>query len=112
MPGTRRDKFFRPGIIFRRLHRKNLFPIRPVAILDSQGNRSADGFSVAHAGKNLRLVFLDFLSPPAAVAELPAVQLVIDELHINGQLRGQAGNKRQQRLPVRFAGGAKFQHCR
>src|SRR6266849_5997501 len=74
MPGTRRDKFFRAGIIFRCLHRQNLFPIRPVAILDPQGNRSADGFSVAHAGKNLRLVFLDFLSPPAAVAEPPAVQ--------------------------------------
>src|SRR2546427_8593034 len=32
-------------------------------------------FPVAHAGKNLRLVFLDFLSPPAAVPELHRRQL-------------------------------------
>src|SRR5712692_4316571 len=102
----------RPSIVISRFHRQNLFPIGPVAILNPQRNRRPDRLPVAHARKNLRSVLFDLLPPTASIAKLPPPQLVIDELHINRQLRGQPGDKRQQRLPVRFPRGVKTKHPR
>src|SRR6202030_2870193 len=57
---------------------KSFLPIGPVAIFDAQGDGSADGFAVAHAGEDLGVVFFYFLAAAAAVAELAAVEFVID----------------------------------
>src|SRR5258708_39289130 len=81
-----------------------------MAIFDSQRDRRADGLSVAHSGENVRAVLFDFLPPAASVAQLTAMQFVIDELQINGQSRGQAGQKRQQRLSMRFSRSVELQH--
>jgi hypothetical protein len=109
---TRGDKFLRAGIVFSGFDRKDFFPIGPIAIFDAQGDRSANGLAVAHTSKNLSVVFFDSLAPSAPVAELTAVQLVVDELEIDGELRGETGDKGKQSLPVRFASSIKFQHPR
>jgi hypothetical protein len=38
------------------------------------------------------------------------VEVAIDEFEINGQARGQAGQKGEQRLAVRFTCGVELQH--
>src|SRR5690348_16855717 len=60
-----------------------LFPVSPVAVFDAQGDGCADGLSVAHAGKYICAIFFDFLPAATPVAELPAVQFVIDEAQIH-----------------------------
>jgi hypothetical protein len=65
---------------------------------------------VANSGKDFRLILLNLLAPAAAIAQLPAVQLLIDEFDVDRKLRGQAGNKREERLSMRFTGGVKLQH--
>ena len=50
------------------------------------------------------------LAPAAPVTQLPPVQLVIDEVQIDGKGSRQVGNKRKERLSVRFPGPVKLQH--
>ncbi len=87
-----------------------LLPVGPIAIFDTHGDGCADGLSVMDASENIGAIFFDFLAAAAAVAELAAVQLVIDEGDVDGQTRGQAGDEGQQGLSVRFTGGVKAQH--
>ena len=111
MARARGDEFFGAGIILGGFDGEDFFPISPVAVFDAQGDGGADGFSVAHAGKNLGAVLLDFLAAAAAVAELAAVQLLIDKLDVDRQLRGQAGDKGEERLSMRFTGSVETEHC-
>src|SRR6516162_7840753 len=112
MAGPGRDQLARAGVILGGLHGKDFFPVGPVAILDAQGHGSADRLAVADAGKNLGSILLDFLAAAAAVAQLAAVQLGVDELEVDRELGGKAGNVCEKRLSVRFAGGIEFQHPR
>jgi hypothetical protein len=90
--------------------RQDFFPVRPIAILDAQCDGRANGLPVPYARKNLGAIFLNLLPPAAPVTQLPPVQLVVDELHINRQRSRQPRDKRQQRLPVRFPRSVKTQH--
>src|SRR5215469_952230 len=112
MPGPRCDQLARAGVVLGGFHGKDLFPVGPVAVLDAQCDRCADGLAVANAGKNLGSILLDFLAATASVTQLAAVQLGVDELEVDGKLRGKAGKVREKRLSVRFAGGVEFQHPR
>src|SRR6267143_939274 len=67
---------------------------------------------VANSRKNLRGVLLDLLPSAPPIAKLPTPQRVIDELHVNRQLRGQPGDKGKQRLSVRLTRGVKAKHPR
>ena len=89
---------------------KSFLPIGPVAIFDAQGNRGSDGFTVTHAGEDFCAVFLDLLASTAAVAELAAVQFVIDEIDVDRKGSGQSGNEGQQSLSVRFTGSVEAKH--
>src|SRR6266566_4874656 len=112
MAGPGCDQLARAGVILGGLHGKDFFPVGPIAILDAQSDGSADGLAVANPGKNLGSILLDFLAAAATVAQLAAVQLGVDELEVDGELRGKAGKVCEKRLSVRFAGGIEFQHPR
>ncbi len=98
--------------VWRVLDGKGFLPIGPVAVFDAQRDGRADGFAVAHAGKDFGAVFFDFLTAAAAVAELAAVQFVIDEVEVHGQGRRQAGKEGEERLSVRFTGSVEAKHSR
>ncbi len=100
------------GEVWRVLDGKGFLPIGPVAVFDAQRDGRADGFAVAHAGKDFGAVFLDFLAAAAAVAELAAVQFVIDEVEVHGQGRRQAGKEGEERLSVGFTGSVEAKHGR
>src|SRR6266446_1312591 len=91
-------------------HGQRFLPIGPVAIFDAQRHGSADGLAVAYAGEDVGAVFFDFLATAAAVAELAAMEFVVDEVQVDGKRRGQARDKGQQRLSVRFTGSVEAQH--
>ncbi len=98
-------------IIFRRVfHWKNFLPVGPIAVFDAQRNGSADGLAVAYSGEDVGAVLFDFLAAAAAVAELAAMELVVDEVDVDRKGRGQSGNEGQQRLSVRFTGSVEAQH--
>ena len=91
---------------------QNVLPVRPIAVFNAQGDGRADGLAVAHARENIGAILFDFLPAAASVAELAAVKFVIDEVQIDREGRWEAGNKRKQRLSVRFTGGVELQHLR
>src|SRR6185437_5788438 len=89
---------------------QSLLPILPFAVLDSNGNGLANGFSVSHAGEKVSLILFDFLPSAAPVSELPPVHLAIHKFQLDRNARGQSGDPGNQRLPVRFAGREESQH--
>ena len=111
MAGARCHELAHARIFFRGLHRQHLLPIDPVAIFNPQGNGRPNSLPVANSGKHIGSVLFDLLPPAASITKLAAAQLVIDKLHVNGELRGQPGNKRQQRLTVRLTRGEKAKHA-
>src|ERR1700704_4887838 len=90
---------FRAGHIF---HGKRLIPVGPIAVLEPQGDGSADGVPVTDAGQRLYIVFFDFLASATSVAQLPATQFSLDKLEVNGHTRRQTADPGNQRLPVRL----------
>jgi hypothetical protein len=48
----------------------------------------------------LRVIALDLHTPTPTISELPASQLVVDRLVIDGQPGGQSFNDRDERSPV------------
>jgi hypothetical protein len=62
--------------------------------------------------KNIRGILLNLLPAAASVAKLPTAQFVIDKFQVHRHLRGQAADKRQQRLPMRFTCAVKAKHSR
>ncbi len=93
-------------------NRKRLFPVGPVAIIDTQGDRRADGLPMPHAGQEFDAIFFDFLASPAAIAELAPVQFPLHEFKIDGHTRGHAADPSNQRLTVRFPRSDKAKHGR
>src|SRR5580692_10711822 len=94
----------------RSFYRKYLFPVRPIPILNAQGDRCSDGLPVTHSRKDVSAIFLDLLPPTTSIAKLPAVQIVIDEFQVHRQPRRQSRQKRQECLPVRLTRGIEAQH--
>ena len=58
------------GVVF---NRERVFPVCPVAILDTERYRSADRLAVSHAGESVGTIFFNFLTSTAPITELPAV---------------------------------------
>ena len=96
--------------IRRVLDGESFLPVGPVAVFDAQRHGSADGFAVANPGEDVRAVLFDFLAAAASVAELAAMELVIDEVYVDRKRGRQPGNEGQQGLSVRFTGSVKAQH--
>ena len=88
----------------------DLFPVRPVAILDHHRNRTAYGLPVPHSGEKTNLILLDFHPSATAIPTLAAFQFVIDELKIDRKVRRNALHEGDQGWSVRLSGGSKAQH--
>jgi hypothetical protein len=65
-------------------------PSTPILVLDKERNRTAQRLSVPNSSSDLYAIFLDSHASSAAIALLPAPELVIDEVHIDSHARGQA----------------------
>jgi hypothetical protein len=110
--GARRNQLFVfPGKIGGIFNGESFFPIGPVAVFDPKRHGSTDGLAVAHSGEDIGAVFFDFLPAAATVAELAAMELVIDEIEVHRKRCGQAGNKGEQSLSMRFTGCVEAQHA-
>ena len=89
---------------------QRFLPICPIAVFEAHRDGRSDGFSVAHARENVRLVLLDALAAAAPESQLAPVEFAADEVHIHGNPRRKPGYPGDQRLPVRFSSGDKSQH--
>jgi hypothetical protein len=94
------------------LNRKSFLPIGPIPVFDAQSDRRADGLPMANPGKGLDAILFDLLSAASPVAELPAMQLALNEFKINGHTRRHAADPRNQRLTVRLTRSDKAKHGR
>src|SRR5687767_9920631 len=77
-----------------------LCPVLPVAVLNSQGDRRADGFAPADTGTNLSFVFLDQHAAAPAVALLAPPQVVIDLANLDRKARRHAVDDHRQTRAV------------
>jgi hypothetical protein len=59
-------------------------PMHKVTVLDHQGYRRTERFTVPYAGDNLDLVLFDLHSATAAIALLPTPKFMIDIVDVNG----------------------------
>ena len=91
---------------------QGLFPIFPVAVLDAQGNRCANGLAMANACEDVSLVLFDALTAAAAKSQLTAVQLSANEIQIDGNTSREPGDPSDQRLSVGLTGRYESQHDR
>src|SRR5262249_19151851 len=87
-----------------------LGPVLPVAVLDAERNRRPERLTPADAGADRRLVLLDQHPASAAVALLPAPEVVIDPGEVDREARGHAIDDRRETRPVRFSRGKIPQH--
>src|SRR5207244_9987075 len=78
-------------------------PVRPVAVLDHHGDRSAHRHAVSHAGDDLDAVVLDLLASTPTVAALAARQVDVDVFGQYGQPGGQVLDEDRELRPVRLA---------
>ena len=108
VPGPRQRDGLRALAVRLALGRPRAHPPRPVlvvAVADDERERRAERASVAEAGEHLDLVGLDLLARAAAVALLAAAQVGVDRVAVEQEPGGQAGDDRDERGPVRLAGG-------
>ena len=81
-------------------------PVFPVAIPDQHGDGRAQGLSQPHARDQLRAIGLDLHAAPAPVPALATAKLRIHvPLHLQGEARRHALEKRHQTPPMGFARG-------
>ena len=76
-----------------------------VVVADDERERRAERPAVAQAGEHLDAVLLDLLPRRAAVALLPPLEVGVDRVAVELEPGGQPGEDRDERRPVRFAGG-------
>ena len=102
------------SIVLRRkiLDREGFLPVGPIAVFNAQCDRRADGLTMANPGQGFDAILLDFLSAASPVAELPAMQLPLNEFEIYRHTRGHAADPRNQRLTVRLPRTDKAKHGR
>ncbi len=109
--GTRREQFFCGGIVLGiGFDGEDFSPVGPIAIFDTECDRRADGLSMADTGKNVGAVLFDFLAAATTVAELTAVEFAVNEVEVDGESGGQAGQKGEKGLAVRFTRGVETKH--
>jgi hypothetical protein len=81
-----------------------------VFVDDLERERAAERDALPETGEERDGIGLDPLSPPAAIAPLPAPQLGVDERDIDGEARGKTVDERHEGGPVRFTGGPIAEH--
>src|SRR5271168_4345542 len=86
------------------------FPVFPVVVGDLDGDGRADGFAVAYSTENMDFVGFDLHAAAAAVALLAAPEFTIDEVEVDCEAGGQAGNERDESFAVRLSGGFETDH--
>src|SRR5215469_1817176 len=104
-----------PLRIFRALSvfdRKRFLPRFPVAIFDADSDGGPYCFPMPNARQEIGLILFDFLPSASPVTELPAMQLPIHKLGVNGYASRKSGDPADERLSVRFACREKSQHVR
>ncbi len=84
-----------------------LDPVLEVAILDDEGDRTAERFAEADARNRPHLVLLDQHPAAAAVAFLPTREVGVDRGNVDVETGGYAFDRRDQLGPVRFTGSQK-----
>ena len=112
VPRPRQRDRLRPLPLRLAVRRPRAHPPRPVlvvAVADDERERRAERAAVAEAGEHLDLVRLDLLARRAAVALLPPPQVGVDRVLVERQPGGQAGDDRDERRPVRLAGGCELE---
>src|SRR5262249_368312 len=102
MTRTRSSERAYVGSLGNRLRRHRYLPVGPVSVIDLEGNRTADGFTVPHSGLNLDLILLYAHASAAAVTQLAPVELEVDELEINRKTRGKTFEHANQTLAMRL----------
>ena len=80
-----------------------------VFIWNQHRDRRTDGAIETHAGEKLDMIGFDFLSSAAAIAALSAAEFAVDKRLIDRDAGRQTFDQRDQRLPMRFPGGAVHQ---
>ena len=97
------------------LRRPRTHPPRPVlvvAVADDERERRPERAAVAEPGEHLDLVLLELLPRAAAVALLAAAEVGVDRGAVEHEPGGQAGQDRDERRPVRLAGGGESEASR
>src|ERR1700732_4999642 len=85
-------------------------PVFPVVVGDLDGDGGADGLAVSHAGENVDLIGFDLHAATAAVSLLAAQEFASDEVEVDGEASGEAGDERDECFAVRLAGGFETDH--
>ncbi len=93
---VRLEALDRPGV-------HPLLPVGVVAVGDEDGDRAAEGATVAHAGADLDRVGLDLHPAAAAVAELATRHVAVERLAVQVEAGGHALDDRDQPGAVRLA---------
>jgi hypothetical protein len=88
----------------------DVFPIRPVPILDHHRDRTADGLSVPHTGEKTYLVPFNFHAAASTIPSLSPFEFVVDEFEIDGKVSRNAFDERDQSLAMRLTGRSEAQH--
>src|SRR5207253_615356 len=84
-------------------------PVLVVAVSDDERERRPERPPVAKAGEHLDLVRLDLLARAPPVALLAAAEVGVDRLAVEDEPRWEPGDDRDERRPVRLAGGGERQ---
>src|SRR5690242_3361425 len=107
-PGTGHPDLVIPvPLVWRHL----LLPVFPVFVLDTEGDRRADGLAPPHTGEDFSPVLFDLHAAAAAVSTLAAGQINIDLFFINDQAGRQAVDYGRKLGAVGFTGSEIAQHC-
>ena len=88
-----------------------LLPLRPLGVVDDDGDRGAEGEAVADAAQELDVVALEAHAGAAPEAEAAAGELVTDLVDGDRQARGEPLDDHRQRGAVGLTGGQVTQHA-
>ncbi len=76
-----------------------------IPVADDERKRRPQRTAVAQAGEHLDAILLELLPRAAAVASLPSAEVVVDRVAVEHEAGGKAAHDRDERWPVRLAGG-------
>src|SRR5262249_10970753 len=108
VPRPRQRHALRPlahGVALRRPRAHPPRPVLVVAVPDDERERRAERAPVPEACEHLDLVGLDLLPRAAAVALLPSAEVGVDRVLFEDEPGRETGHDRDERRPVRLAGG-------
>jgi hypothetical protein len=109
MPWTRTSDRDR-RIAVRGIGRHLLLPVLPIAVLDHERHRRAEGLSPSHARRDRDLVLLDRHATAPPIPLLTPPEIVVDRRTIDGKSRRATLENRREARPVRFPSGEEAKH--